>query len=112
MKRGGPLRRGRPMTRTGRLRPVSLKRQRQNRIRSREAIAVFGPDPMCGRPGCTHRARDLHERKTRARGGSITDMTNCVPLCRCCHDEVTFRPTSELAWAYELGLLVHSWEAS
>ncbi len=35
-----------------------------------------------------------------------------VPLCRPCHDEVTFRPESELGWAYDAGLLRHSWEAS
>jgi hypothetical protein len=34
-----------------------------------------------------------------------------APLCRACHDEVTFRPDSELGWAYEIGLLVHSWDA-
>jgi hypothetical protein len=55
-------------------------------------------------------ADDVHEPLTRARGGSITDPGNAVPLCRQCHDEITFQPESELGWAYDLGLLRHSWE--
>jgi hypothetical protein len=57
-------------------------------------------------------ADDLHEPLTRARGGSITDKGNQVPLCRPCHDEITFSPESELQWAYDAGLLVHSWDAA
>lgn len=57
------------------------------------------------------RADDIHEPLTRARGGSIVDPDNQAPLCRPCHDEVTFRPESELGWAYAIGLLVHSWDA-
>jgi hypothetical protein len=75
--------------------------------------ARLWPDgqPPCSRPGCTRLADDLHEPLTRARGGSITDPGNAKPVCRPCHDEITFRPESELGWAYEAGLLVHSWDA-
>jgi hypothetical protein len=36
---------------------------------------------------------------------------NLCPLCREHHDNVTFTPESELAEAYELDLLRHSWDA-
>lgn len=66
----------------------------------------------CGRPECHRRADDLHETLSRARsGGDITNPDIWVPLARECHDEITFRPESELQWAYDLGLLVHSWDA-
>jgi hypothetical protein len=74
--------------------------------------ALYPERPQCVRPGCPRLADDIHEPLTRARGGSITDPDNQVPLCRPCHDEVTFRPESELGWAYEIGLLVHSWDAN
>jgi hypothetical protein len=38
---------------------------------------------------------------------TTTDPDNAVPLCRPHHDEVTFK---EPAWAYGLGILIHSWE--
>lgn len=103
-----------PLRRTP-IKPVSGKRQRENRERRamadrrwpdrREGTVMCG----CGRPECHRRADDLHEIQSRARGGSITDEANCVPLARECHDEITFRPESELSWAYDLGLLRHSW---
>lgn len=60
---------------------------------------------------CGRWADDVHEPLTRARGGSIVDPGNAVPPCRPCHDVLTFRPESELGWAYDLGLLAHSWDA-
>lgn len=101
-----------PMRRTGRLAPVSDNRRSENRERRAMVAQLYPERPPCGRPGCLRMADDLHEPLTRARGGSITDPGNQVPLCRPCHDEVTFRPESELGWAYEIGLLVHSWAAN
>lgn len=101
MKRGKPLqRRTRLVTRQplrthgtlrrgGPLNPVSDKRRKANRERARMAVDVFGANPPCAR--CGRPADDLHELLSRARGGSITDPGNCVPLCRDCHDDVTFR---------------------
>lgn len=88
------------------LRRVSKKRAAENRLRSKVAHATFGETPMCARPGCTRPARDCHEPLTRARGGSITDPENMVPLCGPCHTEIQLGP----AWAYELGLMRHSWD--
>ena len=92
------------------LKPVSAKRVAQNRVRRAMVAALYPERPHCARPGCPRMADDLHEPLTRGRGGSITDPGNQKPLCRPCHDEITFSPESELGWAYELGLLVHSWD--
>jgi hypothetical protein len=99
------------------LRPVSARRARENRERRAMADRLW-PDRRegtvmcgCGRPECQRRADDLHEPLTRARGGGITDEANAIPLARECHDEITFAPESELQWAYDRGLLIHSWDA-
>jgi len=99
------------------LQPVSAKRRAENRERAAMADRLW-PDRRegtvmcgCGRPECNRPAVDLHEPLTRARGGSITDVANAIPLARECHDEITFKPKSELGWAYAAGLLVHSWDA-
>lgn len=91
------------------LRAVSRKRARENRER-RDMVQALWPDgrPRCIRPGCVRLADDVHEPLTRGRGGDITDPNNAVPLCRTDHDEVTF---DEPQWAYDLEILVHSWDS-
>ena len=101
---------GSPLRRTP-VKPVSGKRLAENRERRAMVKRLYPERPPCGRPGCPRLADDLHEPLSRARGGSIVDPGNQVPLCRECHDEVTFTPESELGWAYAAGLLVHSWDA-
>ena len=113
MKRGGYLRRrtalvpGEPPVRHAPLPQVSRKRARENRQRRAMADQQW-PDgrPRCVVPWCKRLADDLHEPLTRARGGSITDPDNAVPLCRPCHDEIGDEP----GWAYDLVLLAHSWD--
>ena len=104
-----------PLARTRGLAAVSRKRAAENRERRAMADRLW-PDRRegtvmcgCGRPECHRRADDLHEPLTRARGGSITDEANARPLARECHDEITLGPESELGWAYDCGLLIHSW---
>jgi hypothetical protein len=65
-----------------------------------------GVRPRCVVPWCEDLADDLHEPKTRARGGSITDPDCGEPVCRGHNHEMTLEP----AWGYELDLLVHSWD--
>jgi hypothetical protein len=107
---------------------VSRKRQQENRDRRRMAKQLYPEQPLCTvwelasntavnlpadvLAGCHQWADDLHEPLTRGRSGSITDPSNVVPLCRPCHDVITFAPESTLLWAYEVGLLRHSWEAA
>ncbi|WP_262403460.1 hypothetical protein, partial [Actinomadura sp. CNU-125] len=66
-----------------------------------------GDAPTCAVPDCGRPADDVHEPLTRARGGSIIDPANMAPLCRPHHTEIT---DEQPAWAYDLGLLVHSWD--
>lgn len=104
MKRGGPLRQ------------VSAKREAENREREKakavvrqrarggcEARGVFArnwPEVNCGGPF------DFHEVLTRARGGSITDPSNILMVCRCHHDWITAHP----AESAEVGLVRNSWD--
>ena len=46
--------------------------------------------PSCQR--CGYRGQVVHEKLTRARGGSITDEANCVVLCNDCHQWVHGHP--------------------
>lgn len=126
-QRGKRLERGAGLGRRTEIRKVSAKRQAENRERRAMVAAMFPERPLCvvymlsqDNPGvipdgvlsqCGRWADDVHEPLTRARGGSIVDPENAVPPCRPCHDVLTFRPESELRWAYELGLLRHSWDA-
>jgi hypothetical protein len=92
------------------IKTVSLKRARQNRERAAMADRLY-PDRregtvMCAVPWCPRLADDLHEPKTRARGGSITDEDNAQPVCRQHNEELTLEP----AWGYRVGLLKHSWD--
>lgn len=101
------MRRRTSLQRRTRIKPVSAKRRAENRHRRRNALDTYGDQPPCAVPWCTRPADDLHEIKTRARGGSITDMANTAPLCRPHHTEIT---DEQPDWAYDLGLLAHSWE--
>lgn len=107
--RGTGLSGGGLLART-RIRPVSKKRTRENRERHAVVEELWPERPKCFVPWCHLLADDVHEAKSRARGGKITDRRILRPLCRGHHDEVTFRPESELGWAYELQILFHSWD--
>ncbi len=52
------------------------------------------------------RSQDVHELKSRARGGKIDDLENLVCLCRKCHQFVTENPKI----AHEQGWAKQSWE--
>jgi len=61
--------------------------------------------PFCQR--CKRaNSQDIHELKSRARGGSITEIDNLVALCRPCHTWITEHPKE----AAQQGWLKHSWE--
>ena len=103
-----------PLQRAGRIRPVSGRRQAENAERRAMIAGLTGGErPLCAvwtalRPEwCARWADDAHEPLSRARLGSITDPANVVFVCRACHDLVTFRPESEIGWAFRLGLVRH-----
>jgi hypothetical protein len=71
----------------------------------RKLVAEILDDAICVR--CkSAQATEVHELLTRARGGSILDKNNCVPLCHSCHSWVTLNPKK----AHEEGLMLNSWE--
>lgn len=98
-----------PLRRRTRLRGMSPKRKALNELRRIFVAEQLAAKPWCEAriyPLCTGRAVDVHELKTRARGGSITDPDNVLALCRACHHHITVNP----AWAVEHGFMRHSWE--
>lgn len=107
--RSEPMARGTELERRTGLCSMSPKRRRENRVRRQVAESTFGLSPVCAVPGCGQWADDVHEPLTRARGGSIVDPANMAPLCRFHNGQLA---DEEPAWAYDLGLLKHSWEAS
>lgn len=86
------------------MRPVSLRRQRENRIRARLRAGLGAVACEAKIEGmCTGMAQDWHERLSRARGGSVIDVENRVMLCRACHSHITVNPV----WSAE-----HGWSLS
>lgn len=75
-------------------------------VERRKLVAEYlGANPRCHR--CKSAvAIDVHELKSRARGGSILDPENFAALCRPCHSWITTHP----AEATEQGWLRASWE--
>lgn len=68
-------------------------------------IAMLEAHPACQR--ChTARSSEVHEIKSRARGGSILDPDNLAALCHQCHAWITTHPKDATAE----GWLRHSWE--
>lgn len=111
IERRTPLKRGGPIERKTRIRPVSKKREALNRAR-RDFVAGFlaahprcqaGPlvMPVDHRHRCDLWSCDVHEVVTRARGGSILDADNCRAICRACHDWIHSHPAD----ATTVGLL-------
>ncbi len=90
------------------LRARSTSVQRTYRAARRPLVAaLLAQHPACQLRidgVCTHRAVDVHELLSRARGGSITDPANCRTTCRPCHDYVTTHPAD----AQRLGLALPS----
>ena len=75
--------------------------KRRNLVRK-----LLSERPVCQR--ClSDRSHDIHELKSRARGGKfVDDLENLVALCRPCHTWVTQNPKE----AHEQGWLKQSWE--
>jgi 5-methylcytosine-specific restriction endonuclease McrA len=108
LQRKTPLARGTtPMKRTE-LRPVSKKRQRLNRERSKVVAQIrLERGPRCERCGRTVAdARELHphELRTRGQGGSLTDPANIRLVCPDCHMDIHNHP----AESYATGWLIRA----
>ena len=92
------------------MRTVSKKRARENRERRKLLGPLLEHGALCEvrLHGCTSRAVDGHEIKTRGRGGSIVDLNNIALVCRSCHDHLTANSGQE-GWAIRHGWVVASW---
>jgi hypothetical protein len=66
---------------------------------------VLAERPICEFPDCRALSVDVHELRSRARGGSITDESNVKACCRAHHELVTNDP----AFAEAIGWSLHSW---
>lgn len=88
------------------IRPRSKKMEMLYATKRRNLVKrLLAERPICQR--ClSDRSQDIHELKSRARGGSITEIDNLVALCRSCHNWVTQNPKE----AKEQGWLKNSWE--
>jgi hypothetical protein len=97
-----------PLQRKSRLRAKSKKRAADHKGRIATLRAEQAEDSPCVArlEGCTRRATDAHEVKTRARGGSISDRLGQVLLCRHCHSAITGNP----AWSDRHGWTLASWD--
>lgn len=92
-----------------RRKPLRHRSKRTARVYRNEriplVIATLEAFPLCQR--CTtSRSTEVHEIKSRARGGSILDPDNLAALCHNCHAWVTTHPAD----AHAEGWLRHSWE--
>lgn len=104
LQRKTELKSGEPLKRTTPLRQVSKKRDRELKQRRKviaevmatryrcEAIHLIKQSEEAKGHRCGGWAVDIHEPLTRARGGSITDPANMVPVCRACHDWIHHHP--------------------
>jgi hypothetical protein len=125
MKRGAPLQRRTPLRTGGRLRYQSAKRAAVAPARRKLVADLLQRFPVCRFPttvlhptgsdravvvdrGCRNRSVHIHEIKSRARGGSILDERNTIPVCFDHHRWIHDHPDE----ASQLGVLAHSWEAS
>lgn len=87
------------------MRHRSPKRAREYVARRALVARLLVERPVCER---CHAARstEVHERLSRARGGSIADPSNCAALCHDCHAHITVN----VAQAQADGWLIHSWD--
>jgi len=83
---------------------VRHRSKKRQRLYDEERIPIvkemLEENPVCVR--CWREpSTDVHERLSRARGGSITDKANLVCLCRVCHDWITQHPreAEETGWS-------------
>lgn len=88
------------------MRHRSTKTAHTYRTQRAPLVAAFlEARPICQRCNAA-RSTDVHEIKSRARGGSILDEDNLAALCRPCHAWITTHPAA----AHTEGWLLHSWE--
>jgi 5-methylcytosine-specific restriction endonuclease McrA len=80
-------------------RPLRFRSKKQAAVyilRRRLVASLLEERPTCQR--CQQaRSTEVHELLSRARGGSILDVENCVALCHGCHSWITTHPAAATA---------------
>jgi len=88
--------------------PIRRRSRKMDRtyVERRQLVgAILAAYPICQR--CNFdRSVDVHEIKSRGRGGSILNIANCKALCRTCHDWIG----AHLRQALAEGFLLNSWD--
>lgn len=79
----------------------SKKKQRQDAERTKVLRPLREAQTWCSLCGQTGVGLDAHEVRSRARGGSVTDLDNIRLVCRPCHSWITEHPreAQEQGWA-------------
>lgn len=104
LKRGGPLRRRKPIPFRSAKMAALYRNERIPLVRE-----ILGLDDG-GRPcvRCGQLADTVHEPLGRGRGGSIVDRKNAVPMCAVCNEWCSNGSPKQ---AELEGFVVHSWAA-
>jgi hypothetical protein len=97
-----------PLENRTRLRHRSAKTAARYVTRRKIVAEMFAEPSICEVPWCTEIATDPHEPLTRARGGDILDR---AAIRKVCNPHNFMFAADEQPWMYELGFLVHSWDA-
>jgi 5-methylcytosine-specific restriction endonuclease McrA len=79
------------------IKPVSAKRQKEQRARVEMIKAETGGAPVACERCDAAEANDAHEIVPRSAGGSITDRANIAFLCRPCHRWIGDNPAQAMA---------------
>jgi 5-methylcytosine-specific restriction endonuclease McrA len=82
MKRS-PLKRKTPIKRGGRLKPVSKKRAKQNKVYSSVRLDYLQHNPLCER--CGEKADQIHHKRGRF-GERLNDKDFFMAVCMTCHN--------------------------
>lgn len=91
------MKRGQPLTRRTRIKPMSDKRRAQVGPRQDVVAAVLAAHPFCQARGCRKRSTDCHEPGKRSQGADILDPEQCLALCRDHHRWAHLNPTAAVA---------------
>jgi len=99
MKRS-PLKRKTPLKRSGRLRPVSKKRAKQNATYKQVREKFLGNNPICQVCRCKM-ASQVHHRRGRF-GDRLNEVEFFLAVCFECHERIHHNPV----WAYAKDYMV------
>jgi hypothetical protein len=98
MKRS-PLKRKTPLKRGGRLRPVSKKRAKQNKIYSETRKLYLEKYPFCD--CCGKKATQIHHKRGRFQD-RLNDTEHFMAICHSCHEWIHRNPMEAYAKGYLL----------